>query len=428
MSARRFLISLGLVLIVSACAETPSAPPAMEQGPRFLNWATTTEPQFAFEGANAVGSRFAQVLVPTPAVVDQSSSKTASTSSLTWSHTVGTGASRLLVVGVAIRNANNVVRGVSYAGEAMTFLQARNNHDGAVRVEQWFLVAPPSGTANVTVTLSGGAKVVGGAVSLTGANQVSPFRGLAVNGSTDTGTNDPTVADSSGANELVVSTVATDGNAAKSLAPASGQSQAWKLAYGTSGGDDVGAGSTATGSANLIMGWTKDKNAKWAIAAAVVKPAPSIALTQYQATIWAKRGQARTLQINYAANGGTSPFMKLTISDPTYVPGRGTIAMGDSVLVTATVDPHALTVSLEPHQMQFGAPSQLQIWYSGAGGDLDGDGQVNSSDSYIETQLLGMWYQADPSSPWTTIPATQSLSTKSFTAALQHFSGYSVAW
>ena len=79
-----------------------------------------------------------------------------------------------------------------------------------------------------------------------------------------------------------------------------------------------------------------------------------MALTQYQATFWAKRGQARSLQINYAAGGGTSPFLKLTVSDPTYVPGRGNIAMGDSVLVTATVDPNALTISLEPHQMQFG--------------------------------------------------------------------------
>ena len=53
---------------------------------------------------------------------------------------------------------------------------------------------------------------------------------------------------------------------------------------------------------------------------------------------------------------------------------------------------------------------------------------VDANDSYIETHLLGMWYQADPTSLWAPIPAMQSLSTKSFTAALQHFSGYSVSW
>jgi hypothetical protein len=428
MSVRRFLTSLSLVLVTAACAENLSSPASLEQGPRFLKWTTTTRPEFAFIGANAVGSRFAYVSVPTPAVVDQSSSTTASTASLSWSHSVGNGANRLLVVGVSIRNAGKTVTGVSYSGKALTFLQARNNHDAAVRVEQWYLIAPPAGTGTVTVTLSGSAKVAGGAVSFTGADQVSPFRGLMSNGSTNTGTDNPTVADSSGVAELVVGAVATEGDAGVSLTPMSGQSQAWKRVYGNSGGDIAGAASTTAGAAGLVVGWTKSVTAKWAIAAAVVKPAPSVALTQYQATLWAKRGQARTLQINYAAGGGTSPFMKLTISDPTYAPGRGDLAVGDSVLVTATVDPNSLTMWLEPHQLQFGSPAQLQLWYGGAGGDLNGDGVVNSSDSYIESQLLGLWYQADPSSPWYTIPATQSTSTKSFTAALQHFSGYSVAW
>jgi hypothetical protein len=435
MFVRRSLIALGLILFATACAESLAPGRAIEPTPHFVKWAPTALPQFSAvgassEGMSSGGGRPLYLSSPAaqPAVVDRSSSATASASSLSWSHTVGSGVSRLLLVGVAIRNAGNQVTAVTYGGRPLTFLQARNNHDNAVRVEQWYLVAPPSGTATVAVSLSGGAKVVGGAVSFAGANQVAPFRGLVLNGSIDTGTDNPMVADSSGASELVVSTVVTDGNASKSLAPMAGQSQAWKLYYGTSGGDVGGAASTATGAAGLTLGWTKDKNAKWAIAAAVVKPVPSIALTQYQATFWAKRGTSRTLQINYAAGGGTSPFLKLTISDPTYVPGRGTIAMGDSVLVTATVDPNALTVQLEPHQMQFGTPSQLQIWYSGAGGDLNGDGVVDSGDSYIESQLLGMWYQADPTSLWSPIPATQSLSTKSFTAALQHFSGYSVAW
>ena len=428
MSVRRVLTSLGLVLAAAGCSENLSSPNAMDPAPHFLRWGTGSRPQFAFEGAHAVGSRFASITAPTPAVVDQSSSKTASTDALSWSHTVGSGANRLLVVGVSIRNAGKTVTGVSYAGRALSFLQARNNHDNAVRVEQWYLIAPPSGSGTITVGLSGGAKVVGGAVSFTGADQVSPFRGLVLNGSTDTGTDNPIVGDSSGAGELVISAVATDGNATKTLAPVTGQNETWNLSYGTSGGDVVGGGSTAAGAAGLSMGWTKDKNAKWAIAAAVVKPAPSVALTQYQATVWAKRGQSRALQINYSAGGGTSPFLKLTISDPTYVPGRGNLAVGDSVLVTATVDPNALTVSLEPHQMQFGTPSPLQIWYGGAGGDLNDDGVVDAADAYIETHLLGMWYQADPTSLWSPIPATQSLSTKSFTAALQHFSGYSVAW
>jgi hypothetical protein len=364
-----------------------------------------------------------------PPTVDQASSATGNVkNSLSWSHTVASGANRLLVVSASIRNAKNTVQSVTYQGRALTPLAARENHDAAVRVEQWYLIAPPTGTGTVTITLTGGAKLVGGAVSFTGADQVAPFRSVVADGSTDTGTLNPTVADSSGTAELVVSSLATEGTAGTTLAPFTGQALTWTRYYGTAGGDVAGGTSTRAGSAGLVMGWTKGANAKWAITAVAIKPAPTVALGQYQATFWAKRGQARSVQINYAGNGGTAPFLSLTISDPTYVPGRGNLAVGDSVLVTATVDPNAITVSLEPHQMQFGTPAQLKIWYAGAGGDLNGDGVVDGNDNYIESQLLGMWYQADPTAPWTPLAANRSLTEKSFTAALQHFSGYAISW
>ena len=153
-----------------------------------------------------------------------------------------------------------------------------------------------------------------------------------------------------------------------------------------------------------------------------------LALTSYQVSFWAVRGQSRSIQINYMGDGGTHPFLKLTTTDPKYVPGRGWLAQGDSVLVTATVDPNVIAVDFQPSGLRFGTPAEVTIWYGGAVGDLNGDGVVDGADAVIENQLLGMWYQADPSSPWSPIPATHSVSTKSFTAALEHFSGYSVAW
>ncbi len=148
----------------------------------------------------------------------------------------------------------------------------------------------------------------------------------------------------------------------------------------------------------------------------------------YQAQFWAVRGQSRTLKINYATNGDSSPFLRLTVSDPVYVPGRGTIAVGDSALITATVDPNVLLVKLEPHGLTFGQRTRLRMWYGAAGGDLNGDGVVNGQDAYIEQQLLGMWYQGSPDGPWSQIPANKSLDEKSLTSELEHFSGYSVAW
>jgi hypothetical protein len=434
MSVRRLLVSLGLVLVTSACAENLSSPTPVDVGPHFLHWAGTRQPRFSAIGAyseHLIGGNSADGGVVAQAAVDQSSSATANASSLSWSQTVGKGANRLLVVGVSIRNANNPVSSVTYAGNALTLLQARNNDDGSVRVEQWYLLAPPSGTANVTVNLgNGGGKVVGGAVSFSGVDPVAPFRRPVSTGSTGTGTTNPAIGDSSGASELVLSTVATDGDAANTLTATAGQTQMWNRAYGTSGGDVVGGASTAAGTAGLTMGWSKGKNSKWALAAVAIKPyiANTLSLTTYQATFWAVNGQSRSVQINYSAGGGTAPFLKLTTTNPTYAPGKGNIAVGDSVLVTATVYPNTIGVDLEPTGLLFGTPASLTLWYGGAGGDLNGDGLVNAADSTIASQLLGMWYQEGTSNPWTSISATQSLTQQSFTTPLAHFSGYAVSW
>ena len=156
----------------------------------------------------------------------------------------------------------------------------------------------------------------------------------------------------------------------------------------------------------------------------------SLSLDQYSVAFWAVRGQQRSVQINYlSSTGGTSsPFLRLTTTDPAYVPGIGDLAPGDSVLITVSVDPNNIKVSLEPTGLLFGEPGQLQISYCGAGGDLNGDGVVDGADAYIESQLLGLWYREGQDSAWTRIPAAQSLSDQSFTSALPHFSEYAVSW
>jgi len=435
MSVRRFLTSLGLVLVVAACAENLSAPVAVEQAPHFLRLESTTQPSYGSLGAASErlvpftgGGAFLNGSV-VPAAVDQSSSAVAQgVTSLSWSHDVGNGLHRLLVVGVSIRDAATVVTGVTYKGSPLSLLGARKDSENAVRVELWYLNAPSSGAGTVAVTLSARSKIVGGAVSFSGVDSVEPLRGFSsVGGTTDS--NDPRVTVPSSSSEVVVATVAMMGSA-RSLTPVYGQTQRWNNVQGIEDADIAGAGSTAVGAASLGMGWTAGKGARWAIAAAVVKPfTPSnLSLTTYQATFWAVRGQSRSIQINYTAGDGAQPFLRLTMTDPVYVPGGGELAIGDSVLVTATVNSNNIAVDFQPTGLTFGKAAELQIWYGGAGGDLNGDGVVDSADAAIETQLLGLWYQADPTSPWAPIPATHSLSTKSFTAGLEHFSGYSVAW
>ncbi len=156
---------------------------------------------------------------------------------------------------------------------------------------------------------------------------------------------------------------------------------------------------------------------------------PPLSLDQNVVSFWAVRGESRSVQINYKSSidSAVHPFLMLTTTDPQFVPGVGELAVGDSVLVTVLVDTSTIGVSLEPHGLQFGAPAQLKIWYGGAGGDLNGDGVVDSTDSKIEAQLLGLWYRGDASEPWSKLSANQSLDEKSFTYGLPHFSEYAVA-
>lgn len=161
----------------------------------------------------------------------------------------------------------------------------------------------------------------------------------------------------------------------------------------------------------------------------------SLALDKYHASFWAKRGERRSLQIDYisiALDGTTkrSPFLEFSVAEPVTDPLGKPIAVGDSILVTATVDPVELVVHLEPSGLQFGLddPTVLSLWYTGADGDFNGDGVVDERDAQIESQMLGVWYQEGHLSPWEGIPSTQLAAEKRFAAVLEHFSGYAISW
>jgi hypothetical protein len=172
---------------------------------------------------------------------------------------------------------------------------------------------------------------------------------------------------------------------------------------------------------------TEDPRARRSGAMALTPP---LSLDQYQISFWAVRGESRSVQINYSSSidSETHPFLVLTTTDPQFVPGVGELAVGDSVLITVTVDTGRIGVRLEPSGLQFGEPAQLKMWYGGASGDLNGDGVADSTDGQIEAQLLGLWYREAQDDPWTKLSASQSVEEKSFTYTLPHFCEYDIAF
>ena len=155
---------------------------------------------------------------------------------------------------------------------------------------------------------------------------------------------------------------------------------------------------------------------------------PPLSLDTYSVSFWAVRGESRSVRINYssAIDTLTHPFMQLTVTDPTFAPGQGDIAVGDSVLVTVNIDTTKIGLTLEPTGLQFGARAQLQIWYGGALGDLNGDGVVDSVDTGIENQVLGLAYRESSNDAWARVPASQSLDDHSFISALPHFCEFAI--
>jgi hypothetical protein len=203
--------------------------------------------------------------------VDEALNKVvANTSTLIWTHPVGAGAN-LLMVGISIRDGNQFVQGpVTYAGVNMSLIGVQNGPGDVNRVEMWYLLDPPQGTANIVADLSGGARVVGGSISYRGVSPsvpLGPFQAAAGSGSTAQVSNIV-----SASNEEIIDTLAVNGDA-NAVSPGPGQDDQWSDKTGTSGGDIIGAGSTKPGSALASSSWTLQTAKPWVMGAVSIRPA-----------------------------------------------------------------------------------------------------------------------------------------------------------
>jgi hypothetical protein len=203
--------------------------------------------------------------------IDNASNATSTNAtSLSWPHTVGTANNRLLVVGISCGNGSSLL-GVTYGGQPLKRRLVQNGPGNQNRIELWYLLAPPSGTANVVATLANAAHVVGGAVSFTAVNQSRPF-GESASSSGQTAAASLNVADASG-DQVVFSIIVTN-EGANPIILTGGQTATWNNGSGTTSTDILGAGATAPGAGSgVLVSYALAASQPWALGAVALKPA-----------------------------------------------------------------------------------------------------------------------------------------------------------
>lgn len=200
--------------------------------------------------------------------------KTAS-SSYNFSHTTA-GSNRYLRVCVSMLSVGgSTVTGITYNSVALSFVGAQASVSGAVRVEEWGLVAPATGSNTVAVTLSTALDSAAGAGSYTGVQQTSPRETYQSAQATNVGAADATVAVTTVAdNAMVVDCVASDDTA---ITVGAGQVESWNTT-GTLGSGAASREPKGT-AGSVTMSWTAvGAAATWSIGAVALRPVAAGAL------------------------------------------------------------------------------------------------------------------------------------------------------
>jgi pectate lyase len=183
------------------------------------------------------------LVLASPAVAQiafDASSRAATTTtgrtSLTWSHTIGSGTDRVLVVGVAVEDASTTdanVTSVTYNGVALTAVPSSKINGGGtgiIQTQLFYLLGSslPVGAFNVVVTFQGAVDgISAGAVSLTGVSQAAP--GPAATKVDTSGADSISTSISTPVSNAWVVDVVGSGNSG-SFTAGSGQTERWDLA------------------------------------------------------------------------------------------------------------------------------------------------------------------------------------------------------
>lgn len=187
--------------------------------------------------------------------------------SCTLSHTVA-GTNKLLVVGISISD-DTAVSSMTYSGQSLTLIRFDEVLSTDRRSELWYLVDPPSGTADVVVTLDQVERAIIGAISFTNVDQSNPIN--VDNGAIDSvGATHPSVSLTTTVdNTLIVDVVST---VQGSMTPSTSQTERWDLVRAQLAGS--GSTNQTTTANTYTMSWTNEGGLdQWAMSAAAIRPA-----------------------------------------------------------------------------------------------------------------------------------------------------------
>ena len=257
--------------------------------------------QYSVQVVNAVGSALSSnvtVSVLGGIAVDQVSSARTNSQTLRWTHTVGSGLNRALLVTVAYRDSDERVESVRYGDTPLLRIATAEVSDKDNGCSIWGLLNPPSGSAEVTVTAEGAQNIAAGAISLNGVVQTDPVRSI---GENENDKGQPSVSQEASPGDVVLSVLSTQGDAG-SATPGGGQFLQWNQQTGTGGNNVIGASSIEAGANQVSTHWTLNRSKKWALAAVALKPAASSPIA---------------IQVSGANLGLTTNGFKINLTGPT---------------------------------------------------------------------------------------------------------------
>jgi pectate lyase len=302
-------------------------------------------PSIARPGPAALLAGLTLLAAATPvraAITFDAASRAATTStgrtSLSWSHTVGSGTDRILVVGVAAEDTGTAdanITSVTFNGAALTAVpnsKRSGGGTGIIQTQLFYQLNPASGAHTVVVTFQGpvdGSSA--GATSLAGVVQSAP-QGAATNVDTSGADSISTSITTTAANSWVVDVVGS-GNSG-SFTAGSGQTERWDIA--ASGMTGASSTKALTGAGATTLSWTHSGANRLAHSLAALGPS--------------------------AGGGGSGPFTLTT-----NVVGSGTV----------TRNPNAASYAAGTVVTLTATPAAGSV-FSGWSGDLSGGANPNT--------------------------------------------------